>query len=48
MAKFGFKILGFTARKLPSKKTLNELKVDIENYIKTLDKKILIVTVFSL
>lgn len=43
MAKFGFKILGFTARKLPSKKTLNELKVDIENYIKTLDKKILIV-----
>jgi predicted KAP-like P-loop ATPase len=40
MAKFGFKTLGFAARKLPSKKTLSELKVDIESYLKTLDKKI--------
>lgn len=43
VAKFLSKLLSFIFKKLSCQKTLLQLKVDIENYIKTLDKKILIV-----
>ena len=43
ITKFLSKLLSFIFKKLSCQKTLLQLKVDIENYIESLNKKILII-----